>query len=186
MSEERSPSPAISFPLSEAGNGSRVWIVGYRGTGGIGRLLGMGLNPGTQLQVISSQSSGSVIVAIDDNRMGLGAGMAEKIMVSDRPIAIGQGEKTMSSQTTEKTDTTIPLQDIPPGSTGRVLGYDKAYQGYRGKLLQMGLTPGTEFTVIRVAPLGDPVEINVRGFYLSLRKHEADALIVEELTNGQG
>jgi ferrous iron transport protein A len=45
----------------------------------------------------------------------------------------------------------------------------------------MGLTPGTEFTVIRVAPLGDPVEIQVRGFHLSLRQQEADALIVEEI-----
>jgi ferrous iron transport protein A len=45
----------------------------------------------------------------------------------------------------------------------------------------MGLTPGTEFTVIRVAPLGDPVEIRVRGFHLSLRKQEADTLIVEEI-----
>ena len=45
----------------------------------------------------------------------------------------------------------------------------------------MGLTPGTEFTVIRVAPLGDPVEIQVRGFHLSLRKQEADTLIIEEI-----
>ena len=45
----------------------------------------------------------------------------------------------------------------------------------------MGLTPGTEFTVTRVAPLGDPVEILVRGFKLSLRKDEAAALVVEEL-----
>lgn len=43
----------------------------------------------------------------------------------------------------------------------------------------MGLTPKTEFEVVRVAPLGDPVEILVRGFHLSLRKQEADALIIE-------
>jgi len=45
----------------------------------------------------------------------------------------------------------------------------------------MGLIKGTEFTVNRVAPLGDPVEINLRGFSLSLRKDEATALIVEEV-----
>ncbi|MEM9538333.1 MAG: FeoA family protein [Cyanobacteria bacterium P01_E01_bin.42] len=186
LSEAQSSVSTPSFPLSEAVNGSQVWIVGYRGKGGIGRLLGMGLNPGKQLQVISNQPGGSVIVAVDNDRMGLGAGMAEKIMVSDRPIAIDPGEKTMTSQTTETTEKTFSLRDMTPGSTGRVLGYEKAYRGYRGKLLSMGLTPGTEFTVIRVAPLGDPVEINVRGFYLSLRKQEADALIVEEVTNGQG
>jgi ferrous iron transport protein A len=46
----------------------------------------------------------------------------------------------------------------------------------------MGLTPGTEFTVIRFAPLGDPVEIQVRGFALSLRKDEATALLVEKIS----
>jgi ferrous iron transport protein A len=43
----------------------------------------------------------------------------------------------------------------------------------------MGLTPGIEFVVTRHAPLGDPTEIEVRGFHLSLRKDEADALLVE-------
>jgi len=42
-----------------------------------------------------------------------------------------------------------------------------------------GLTPGAVFTVQRVAPMGDPVEIALRGFRLTLRKAEADALIVE-------
>jgi ferrous iron transport protein A len=48
---------------------------------------------------------------------------------------------------------------------------------YKRKLLAMGLTPGTELRVTRHAPLGDPTEIEVRNFRLSLRKHEADALI---------
>ena len=43
----------------------------------------------------------------------------------------------------------------------------------------MGLTPGTEFEVTRTAPLGDPVEIRVRGFDLSLRKDEAAILKIE-------
>lgn len=67
------------------------------------------------------------------------------------------------------------------GDTGRIKGFLKAEKGYRQKLLSMGLLKGTEFTVNRVAPLGDPVEISVRGFSLSLRKEEASALIVEEV-----
>jgi ferrous iron transport protein A len=43
----------------------------------------------------------------------------------------------------------------------------------------MGLIRGTEFVVERVAPLGDPVEITVRGFALSLRKDEASAIMIE-------
>ena len=46
----------------------------------------------------------------------------------------------------------------------------------------MGLTPGAELTVKRIAPMGDPVEISVRGCSLSLRKAEADALLVEKLS----
>ena len=60
-----------------------------------------------------------------------------------------------------------------------MFGYEPGSRGYRRKLLAMGLTPGTGFSVTRVAPMGDPVEIRVRGFKLSLRKDEAAALKVE-------
>jgi Fe2+ transport system protein FeoA len=43
----------------------------------------------------------------------------------------------------------------------------------------MGLTKGTLLEVIRLAPLGDPLEISVRGYRLSLRKHEAESVLVE-------
>ncbi|MBL4798599.1 MAG: ferrous iron transport protein A [Oleispira sp.] len=46
------------------------------------------------------------------------------------------------------------------------------------RLMMMGLTPGTSFMVVRVAPLGDPIEIKVRGFNLSLRREEALGLWV--------
>jgi ferrous iron transport protein A len=52
---------------------------------------------------------------------------------------------------------------------------------YRQKLIAMGLLPGTEFTVSRIAPLGDPVEILVRGFALSIRKNEANILNIQLL-----
>ncbi len=77
----------------------------------------------------------------------------------------------------------ITLRQLVAGESGRVLGFDKGSRVYRQKLLAMGLTPGTEFTVVRYAPLGDPVEIRVRGFALSLRKDEADALLVERSTS---
>ena len=61
------------------------------------------------------------------------------------------------------------LQDMAVGETGVVSGYVKGTTAYREKLLAMGLTKGTSFTVERTAPIGDPVEIQVRGFALSLR-----------------
>ena len=75
---------------------------------------------------------------------------------------------------------TMSLKDLSVGDRGQVTGYQEGGRSYRKKLLSMGLTPGAEFTVTRVAPLGDPVEIQVRGFKLSLRKDEAAALQVEK------
>lgn len=47
------------------------------------------------------------------------------------------------------------------------------------RLREMGLLPGTTVTLVRVAPLGDPIEIKIRGYHLSLRKAEADHVLVE-------
>lgn len=74
---------------------------------------------------------------------------------------------------------TLTLAELKVGESGRVLGYAKSEAVYRRRLLAMGLTPRTEFTVARVAPLGDPVEIRVRGSALTLRKGEAVALRIE-------
>ena len=74
---------------------------------------------------------------------------------------------------------TICLKDMHVGNTGRVVGFDKSFLPYRQKMLAMGLTPGTEFTLIRVAPLGDPIEIRVRGTDLSLRQNEVAAIQIE-------
>lgn len=57
-----------------------------------------------------------------------------------------------------------------------VLGEGKA----RRRLFDMGLTPGTEVYVRKKAPLGDPIEITVRGYELSLRKSEAASVEMEE------
>ena len=77
----------------------------------------------------------------------------------------------------------VTLKEMEVGDSGVVSGYTKGATVYREKLLAMGLTRGTEFTVERIAPMGDPVEIQVRGFSLSLRKAEASALIVERGNN---
>ena len=50
------------------------------------------------------------------------------------------------------------------------------------RLMEMGLTRGAAFEVVRYAPMGDPIEIRVRGYHLSLRKSEAALITVEELS----
>lgn len=75
----------------------------------------------------------------------------------------------------------MTLKELKVGERAKVSGFLESGRAYRRKLLTMGLTPGAEFSVTRVAPMGDPVEIRVRGFALSLRKDEAAALSVEKI-----
>jgi ferrous iron transport protein A len=73
------------------------------------------------------------------------------------------------------------LKALRVGEQASVVGYDRGAPGYRHRLLSMGLTPGTTLMVTRIAPLGDPVEIEVRGYSLSLRKEEAEVLKVDRV-----
>lgn len=70
----------------------------------------------------------------------------------------------------------IGFNDLKVGESCEVTGYKGADKSYRAKLLSMGLTRGTTFVFRRIAPMGDPVEIEIRGFNLSLRKDEAGML----------
>ena len=75
----------------------------------------------------------------------------------------------------------LRLRDLEVGSMARITGIRPTHRSYRSKLLSMGLTRGAALRVERVAPLGDPILISIRGFELSLRRDEADALILEPL-----
>jgi ferrous iron transport protein A len=71
----------------------------------------------------------------------------------------------------------VPLVDLRRGERGCVAaGNSSNPLGQR--LLAMGLLPGTEVTVVQVAPLGDPVEVEFRGMRLSLRKADAALVLV--------
>ena len=72
------------------------------------------------------------------------------------------------------------LNEIAVGQAGTVVGFTQEAVAFRQKLLAMGLIKGTAFKVIRVAPMGDPVEISVRDYSLSLRRDEAKVLLVAE------
>ena len=71
------------------------------------------------------------------------------------------------------------LGELSVGEKAVVTGFAAGQKEYRSKLLAMGVTKGIELELTRVAPLGDPLEVSVRGFSLSLRKAEAAAVLVE-------
>jgi len=70
------------------------------------------------------------------------------------------------------------LSELRPGEEGvvtRIVGKGVAVR----RIADMGLIPGTKVRVLRKAPLGDPIEFEIRGYNLSLRKDEANLILVE-------
>lgn len=69
------------------------------------------------------------------------------------------------------------LKDVKLGETVTVLRLEGTGPIKR-RIMDMGITKGTEITLRKVAPLGDPIEVTVRGYELSLRKADASNIIV--------
>lgn len=185
------------LPLAMAAAGAQVWVAQIKGGHQLARrLMDVGIVPGRAITLVSRTDSGSVIVALQGCRIGLGAGMAHRVMVAKAPpphlgqtapqrpdlAQLSPPPPAASTPAPATTTTAVSLGSLAVGQQGRILGYQKGQRAYREKLLSMGLTPGTPFTVTRQAPMGDPIELSLRGFKLSLRKGEAAALQVETCT----
>jgi ferrous iron transport protein A len=69
------------------------------------------------------------------------------------------------------------LKDVKVGDTARVLKIDGA-GAVKRRIMDMGITRGAEVFVRKTAPLGDPIEVTVRGYELSLRKDDAGMILV--------
>jgi ferrous iron transport protein A len=74
-------------------------------------------------------------------------------------------------------DLAKPLTELSPGVSGTVAEI-KVPAANRARLMEMGLLVGTSIELVRFAPMGDPVEIKVRGYHLTLRKQEAEQIWV--------
>jgi ferrous iron transport protein A len=70
------------------------------------------------------------------------------------------------------------LSELPVGTQALVREFPKQGSAFL-RLREMGLMPGTSVTLVRTAPLGDPIEVKVRGYNLTLRKSEAEHILVE-------
>ena len=76
-----------------------------------------------------------------------------------------------------------PLTSVALGTTATVAEINLPPE-HRPRLMEMGLLVGTTVELVRFAPLGDPVEIKVRGYNLTLRKHEAEQILVKVTSGG--
>ncbi|MGF7059312.1 FeoA family protein [Brassicibacter mesophilus] len=70
------------------------------------------------------------------------------------------------------------LKDLKPGQRGKILSI-KGKGPIKRRLMDMGVTNGTEVLVEKIAPLGDPIEIKLKGYNLTLRKSDAENIIIE-------
>jgi ferrous iron transport protein A len=78
-------------------------------------------------------------------------------------------------------DAPQPLTSIAPGAKATVAEINVS-PASRARLMEMGLLVGTAVELVRFAPLGDPVEIKMRGYNLTLRKHEAELIFVRAIS----
>lgn len=74
------------------------------------------------------------------------------------------------------------ISELKIGDKAKIVSFMDGEKVYRKRLIAMGLLPGTEFVLSHMAPLGDPIEIIVRGYALSLRKSEAKILKIESIS----
>ncbi|MGQ3891543.1 FeoA family protein [Legionella sp. CNM-4043-24] len=73
------------------------------------------------------------------------------------------------------------IHELSKGDHVRLIDFGDTPLAYRRRMLSLGITRGSEIRVVRVAPLGCPLQVDVRGTSLTLRKDEADQLLWERV-----
>ena len=77
----------------------------------------------------------------------------------------------------------MKLSDLDIGKDAVIESVNCNEISLRKHILDMGLTPGTEVTLVKIAPMGDPMEIRVRGYELTLRRDDADFIEIKDIHN---
>ncbi len=73
------------------------------------------------------------------------------------------------------------LDEVEIGKLFKVVDIQTQNLSLRKRILDMGVTPDVQITVVKSAPLGDPIEVKLRGYSLSFRKQDASSILVEEV-----
>ncbi|MHB8058356.1 MAG: FeoA family protein [Desulfuromonadaceae bacterium] len=74
------------------------------------------------------------------------------------------------------------LSNLKPGEQGRILKLDSSIGPIRRRLMDMGVIVGETIRVEKVAPMGDPIEVKIKSYSLTLRKNEAKGIEIEVTT----
>ena len=161
----RVPPPA-GTPLTTGTPGDRLRIldVDDESSALLAQLVSMGVVPGAEVEVIEHRPE-RLRVKVDGNIFPLATAAAERVHAVPVPVL------------------PVPLGELPVSSRAMVSEVKGGGKQQR-RMLDMGLVPGAEVTVIRTAPLGDPVEYRVKGTAIAMRRSDANSILVGEVRNG--
>jgi DtxR family transcriptional regulator, Mn-dependent transcriptional regulator len=95
-------------------------------------------------------------------------------------LALDEAANARKNQEERTATRTGNLKNLKPGQKGRVLKVH-SQGGIKRRIIEMGVVPGAVVEVERIAPLGDPIDIKVKGYHLSLRKEDAEKIEIEAL-----
>jgi len=154
-------------PMLEEGTpGSRLRIVSVDDDSPplLAQLVALGLKPGVDVKVLEREPD-LLRLQVDGDVVPLANAAAKHAFVVPAPAL------------------PVPLGVLPVGSLTRVVEV-KGNGKHQRRMLDMGLVPGAEVVVVREAPLEDPVEYRVKGAAISMRRADANTVLVEELTHG--
>ena len=126
----------------------------------------LGVTPGETLEIVT-KTKDSAILIIKGSRLAFDASILEKIDVT--PL--------------DQEHTALPLSELSVGESAIVVDIFAINEAKR-RLMDMGITKRTKIYLRKVAPLGDPIEITLRGYELTLRKSEAQMISVIRLEEG--
>lgn len=126
-------------------------------------LNNLGLVPGGKV-VLVNYSSENGIVLLHNSRIAINLSVLQQIMIVEKSI---------------NEENWLSLDQLAVGEKARVIGIH-GQGAVKRRLMDMGLTKGVDLLVRKMAPLGDPIEINLRGYELTLRKSEAELVLVQK------
>ena len=175
---------ATTIPLNKVPVGETVRVVRHKaGEGAAHFLAESGIIAGSEIRV-AANSPRLVLVEVNGAEVSLATHLAAQIEIDDRELNLRirtesnqqRNEGSMEKQTTATQQ--IPLSQLKKGQ-GAIVVRIGGKGAVRRRMMDMGVVPGAEVSVIRVAPFGDPVEYSIKGYSLSLRKSEAENIIIE-------
>jgi len=185
-----------TLPLSKMPIGRRCYILNFDAPDSILEFLTRhGVKPGIMIKIIAVGGD-DILVDINGEQFSLSIEIAEKIMVS-----VSQSDENYSQkEDVPKVDAEkqrkgvylpmksekdpiveqLPLNELKKGQQGIIVQVG-GKGAVKRRMMDMGVVPGSEISVVRFAPFGDPIEFNIKGYKLSLRKSEAEKIIVEKI-----